>query len=134
MKGFLQETVINIAALNLTMVLSEGLRIQGGFWSVFTASILITIGFKIVRPIINLITLPLSIITFGLFRALSLSFIVFLITLIYPQMIISPFQFQGFSFLGIIISPFYVPPLLSYVVISVTIYLINKAIFWLFDL
>lgn len=134
MKGFLQETAINSVALFATINIFPGLAVGGGFWGIFTASILITIGFRILKPVISLITLPLNVITFGLFQALIIAFIIFLITLIYPQMQITEFQFNGVQFFGIIISPFFVSLFLSYIIISVTIYLINRSLFWLFDL
>lgn len=134
MKGFLQETAINSVALYATLNLFSGLAVAGGFWGIFTAAILITIGFRILKPVINLITLPLNVITFGLFQALVVAFIVFLITLVYPQMQITEFQYNGAQFMGIIIQPFYVSLFLSYIIISVTIYLINRSLFWLFDL
>lgn len=134
MKGFFQETAINTVALYTATFLFSGISISGGFWSFFTASVLLTIGFRILKPILNIITLPLNVITFGLFQTLVVSFIVFLITLLYPQMKISEFHFQGFEFSGIIIQPFFVSLLLSYIIISVTIYLVNRSFFWLFDL
>ena len=134
MKGFFQETAVTIAALYISIYLFSGIIISGGFWSIFTAAVLLTIGFRLLRPVINLITLPLNVITFGLFQLLVIAFIVFLITLIYPQMKITEFQFSGVEFYGIIISSFHVSLFLSYIIISGTIYLINKALFWLFDL
>lgn len=134
MKGFLQEAAINSVALYATLNLFSGLAVAGGFWGIFTAAILITIGFRILKPVINIITLPLNVITFGLFQALVVAFIVFLITLIYPQMQITEFDYNGAQLMGIIIQPFYVSLFLSYIIISVTIYLINRSLFWLFDL
>ncbi len=134
MKGFFQEVAINSVALYTTLNIFSGLAVTGGFWGIFTAAILITIGFRILKPVINIITLPLNVITFGLFQALVVAFIVFLITLIYPQMQITEFQFEGAQFFGIIIQPFFVSLFLSYIIISVTIYLINRSLFWLFDL
>ncbi len=134
MKGFFQEIIINSAALYITLSIFTGLGVSGGFWGIFTAAVLITIGFRVLKPVINIITLPLNVITFGLFQALVVAFIVFLITLIYPQMQITPFQFVGAQFFGIIIQPFFVTLFLSYIIISGTIYLINRSLFWLFDL
>ncbi len=134
MKGFLQEVAINSVALYAALSVFSGLAVGGGFWGIFTAAVLITIGFRILKPVINIITLPLNIITFGLFQILVVAFIVFLITLIYPQMQITEFQFEGARFYGIIISSFHVSLFLSYIIISGTIYLINRSLFWLFDL
>lgn len=134
MKGFVQEIAINSVALFVTTNIFTGLNISGGFWGIFTAAVLISIGFRILKPVINLITLPLNVITFGLFQLLVIAFIVFLITLIYPQMQISAFQFSGLQIYGISISPFFVSLFLSYIIISGTIYLVNKSLFWLFDI
>ncbi len=134
MKGFFQEIFINVIALHIVMYLFTGLSISGGFWSIVVASILLTVGFRVLRPVLNIITLPLNVITFGLFQLLTIAFIVFLITLIYPQLIISAFEFQGLQFFGIIIQRFYVTLFLSYIIISGTIYFVNKAIVWLFDI
>ena len=134
MKGFFQEVVICILAIYISIYFFSGISISGGFWSIFTASVLLTIGFRILRPVLNLITLPLNVITFGLFQIVTIAFIVFLVTLIYPQLAISEFDFQGIQFLGVIIQPFHVSLFLSYIIISGTIYLINRIISWLFDL
>lgn len=134
MKPFFQEIVVNIVAIYIASYLFSGIVISGGFWSIFTAAMFLAVGFRILRPILNIMTLPLNFITFGLFQLLTIAFIVFLITLIYPQMRITEFYFQGTQFFGVIIQPFQVGLFLSYIIISGTIYFINKAVFWLFDL
>lgn len=134
MKGFLQGVGVNTIVLFITLNMFSGLIITGGFWSIFTAAVLVTIGFKILRPVINIITLPLNVITLGLFQLLVIAFIIFLVALIYPQMQISAFQFTGVQFFGISIQPFFVSLFLSYIIISGTIYLINRILFWLFDI
>jgi len=68
----------------------------------------------------------------GLFSIFITAFILFLITLIFPSIDVKPFTFYGISFWGIEIHKFYVSLLLSYCLISVTIYLITKVINWLF--
>ena len=75
---------------------------------------------------------PFNLLSLGLFSVLITAFILFLITLIYPPIEVKPFNFTGLSLWGIEIHKFYVSLLLSYILISVTIYLITKLIFWLF--
>lgn len=134
MKPFFQETVINGVAIYIASLYFSGISVSGGFWSFATAAALLAVGFRILRPVLNIMTLPLNLITFGLFQLLTIAFIVFLITLLYPNLRITPFYFEGTQFFGIIIQPFQVGLFLSYIIISGTIYFINKAIFWLFDL
>jgi putative membrane protein len=110
----------------------EGLVIHGGFRTLFIGGILLAIGFKVLKPILSIVSLPFNLISLGLFSIVIISFIMFLITLMYPSIEIRPFVFQGITFWGIEIHRFSVTLLLSYVLISVTIYLITKAISWLF--
>jgi hypothetical protein len=71
--------------------------------------------------------------TFGLFNILIVAFILFLITLIFPLIEVHAFTFSGFDSWGVSVHPFYVSSLLSYCLVSATIYLITKLINWLFN-
>lgn len=132
MKSILKNILLYAFALYLTQVIFEGLVVHGGFRTLFIGGILLAIGFKVLKPILSVISLPFNLISLGLFSVLIISFIMFLITLIYPAIEIRPFVFEGAAFWGIEIHRFSVTLLLSYMLISVTIYLITKAITWLF--
>ncbi len=132
MKAILRNVLLYAFSLYLTTLLFHGLVLHGGTKTLIIGGILLAIGFKILKPILSIISLPFNLLSLGLFSILITAFILFLITLIYPQIDVRPFTFSGISFWGIEIHKFYVSPLLSYVLISVTIYLITKAINWLF--
>lgn len=132
MRAILRNILLYAFALYLTQMLFQGLVLHGGFKTLFIGGILLAIGFKILKPVISIISLPFNLISLGLFSILIIAFIMFLITLVYPPIDIRPFTFSGISFYGIEIHKFYVTNLLSYILISVTIYLITKAINWLF--
>lgn len=119
-------------ALYLTSHLFEGLVLHGGIRTLIIGGILLAIGYNILKPILSVISLPFNILTLGLFSILITAFILFLITLIYPPIEVRAFTFAGVSFWGIEVHKFYVSYLLSYCLISVTIYLITKLINWLF--
>lgn len=133
MKGILRNILLYAFALYLTQLIFDGLVLQGGFRTLIVGGILLAIGFKVIKPILSVISLPFNLISLGLFSVLITAFIVFLITLIYPPIEIKPFTFEGVSFWGIEVHSFYVTTLLSYVLVSVTIYLVTKAINWLFE-
>ncbi len=132
MKAILKNILLYAFALYLTQIIFEGLVLHGGFNTLFIGGILLAIGYKVLKPVLSIISLPFNLISLGLFSVLIIAFILFLITLIYPPIEIRPFTFSGYSFWGIEVHRFYVTTLLSYVLISVTIYLITKVINWLF--
>lgn len=132
MKAILRNVLLYAFALYLTQMIFKGLVLHGGIKTLIIGGILLAIGFKVIKPILSIISLPFNLLSLGLFSVFITAFILFLITLIYPPIDVRPFTFTGISFWGIEIHKFYVSLLLSYVLISVTIYLITKLINWLF--
>jgi putative membrane protein len=57
---------INAAALWVADLLFDGMSIHG-FWSYFLAALVLAIANAIIKPILTILTLPLIIITLGLF-------------------------------------------------------------------
>lgn len=132
MRAILKNILLYAFALYITQMIFTGLVLHGGFRTLFIGGILLAIGFKILKPVLSIISLPFNLISLGLFSILIIAFIMFLITLVYPPIEIRAFTFTGIEFWGIEVHKFYVTNLLSYILISVTIYLITKAINWLF--
>ena len=133
MKGILRNVLLYAFALYATTLIFNGLVLHEGMRTLIIGGILLAIGFKILKPVLSLISLPFNMLTLGFFSIFIIAFILFLITLIYPSIEVRPFTYSGSSFLGIEIHKFYVSLLLSYCLISATIYLITKCINWLFD-
>ncbi len=132
MKGILRNVLLYAFALYVTQLMLSGLVLHGGLRTLFIGGILLAIGFKLLKPILSIISLPFNLLSLGLFSVVITAFIMFLITLIYPPIEVQAFTFPGLVIWGIEIHKFYVTPLLSYVLISVTIYLITRLIDWLF--
>lgn len=132
MKAILRNVLLYAFALYLTQMMFAGLVLHDGVRTLIIGGILLAIGFKVLKPILSVISLPFNLLSLGLFSIFIIAFILFLITLIYPAIDVRPFTFTGISFWGIEIHRFYVSLLLSYILISVTIYLITKVINWLF--
>lgn len=133
MKGIVRNIGLNAFSLYITSLIFDGLKLYGGPTTLIIGGLLLSIGFKILKPALSIIALPFQLLTLGLFSSCIIAFILFLITLIYTKIVVAPFFFEGFIFGGIEIHPFNVGLLLSYFIISVTIYLITKSIDWLFE-
>lgn len=132
MRGVIKNILLYAFALYITHLLFQGLIIHGDFKTFLIGGLLLAIGFKILKPVLSIISLPFNILSLGLFSIFIIAFIFFLITLVYPFIEIRPFLFPGISFWGLEIHPFKASLLLSYCIISATIYLLTKAVDWMF--
>lgn len=132
MRAILKNILLYAFALYLTQMIFDGLVVHGGIETLLFGGLLLAIGFKIIKPVISIISLPFNLLSLGLFSIFIVAFVVFLITLIYTPIEVRPFKFPGFVLWGLEIHPFQASLLLSYCIISATIYLITKFIDWLF--
>lgn len=133
MKRILLEVFVYTFALYLATQLFPGLKVHGGFQEYLIGGILLAIGFVIVKPILNIISFPLSFITLWIFSFLMSAVILFLVTSVYHKIEITAFVFPGISLLHITIPRMSLNLLLSYIVISVTISVVSRILLWLYE-
>lgn len=135
MKYILQQIVISFIALYLTMIFFPGgLIIKNGFSGLLYASVLVVLGFVVLRPLLNIVALPFNLITIGIFSVVSTIITFFLISLIDKDFSIHPFTFQGLNLIILNIPAFKLGIFLSYLVISVTIQFLYRLMIYIFDL
>lgn len=134
MKHLLQQFLISLMALYATSSLFSGLSIKGGVGQYLYDAFLLMIGFMVVRPIINIVSLPFNALTFGLFSVVSTIIVIFLLSLFDRNFVIQPFTFQGLSIFQFTIPSFSFNIFLSYLVISATIQLVHKFLTNVFEL
>lgn len=77
---FINQLALNSAALYLTALLNVGLYFDNpGFFSVLISALILGLVNTVVKPIMTLLTLPFTIMTFGLFlfvvNAISISIV-----------------------------------------------------------
>lgn len=133
MRYFLQQVILAAVALYITVHIFNGLRIDG-IYSYAYSALLLVIGFAFIRPIINTLTLPIAALTFNMTAFLSTVIIVYLISLFNPFFTVSAFEFHGASIFGYTIPSFSANVLLSYIIISVTIHVTYRLLYYVFDL
>lgn len=131
MKGILRNIVFYSVALFLTSQVITGLTIKGGPTAYIVGGIVLSILFLIAKPILKIITLPLSIITLGMFSFLINAIILYLLTIIVPNISITAFAFKGFNFAGFIIPQLYVNNFFAFVIASIFLSFIVGALKWL---
>lgn len=132
-KKYLRLFLINLVSFWLVAQLIAGVSFSGGSQTLIWAALalmLINLG---VKPLINLLLLPINLITLGAFRWLVNVLALYLVTLIVPQLKINAFLFPGFSYQGFIIPSIYLATFWVFVVASFLISLITSFFLWLAD-
>lgn len=131
MKNIIKDLTLNAIALYFTSLLFSGLMIKGGLESYIIGGILLTIGEYVLKPVIKVITIPLTILSLGIFSLFINAIVLFAVSLVFPKISISAFTFGGFKVFDLYLPSFYANLILSYLIISATIYAISHFIVWI---
>ena len=133
MRKLLSEIFINSLSIFLVSLIFSGLTVTGGFANYVIAGALLSVISAILDPIVKIVTLPFHLLTLGLISFLSTTVALFLVTVFFKNVEVTAFTFNGISLLGLEIGTIQFSSLLSFVVISATIYFLNKLVGWLFS-
>jgi len=90
MKGLILRWLISTASIMLASYLVDGIRVSG-FFSALLAAVALGILNAVLRPVLIILTLPLTILTMGLFI-----FFINALMLVMASVIIPGFDVQGF--------------------------------------
>ena len=131
MRSLLRNTGVNAFSFFILSQILEGVRITGGVSTFILGGFVLCLMTKILRPLLELITLPLNIVTFGTFSFLINVIILYLLTILIPQITISPFVFKGVIFLGFVIPQISFNSFFTFVVSAFALSIITGLIQWL---
>ena len=98
------------AAVYLTVYLVPGITISGGWTTTLLVALVWSVITMVIRPVLSILTLPITIITLGLFAFILNAVLFWAMTLIVP----------GFEVAG------FLPALIGAVVLSIINWLISK--------
>jgi len=131
MKRILRHYVIDTFSLWTVTQIASGIILEKGYESLLLAGIGMTAVSLLAKPIINLLILPLNLITFGLFRWVSSAIILYIVTLIVPGFKIEGFRFSGLSSVWIDLPSVNLEGILTFVAFSFLLSLITSFVYWL---
>lgn len=131
MKKILRDFTIYTLSLWLVSQAGEGIVFAKGAITLVMAGVGLSLAHFLLRPLINLLLLPINLVTLGLFRWVSN-----VITLWTVTKIVTDFSIPYYKFFGIKISLYAIPGfetsgLVALVVVSLLISLISGFVFWL---
>src|SRR3990167_9321456 len=131
MKRILRHYVIDTFSLWAISKVASGMIFEKGIFTLLVAGAALTGTFLLAKPVINLLLLPINLITFGLFRWVSSAVVLYIVTLIIREFKIVSFTFGGFTSKWIDIPAFNFQGILAYVAFSFLLSLLTSFLYWL---
>lgn len=132
MKTLLRNVAINTLALYLLPFLVPGVEILDVTTLIF-GSIILTLMLLILKPIFNILTFPLNLVTLGLFSIFTNALILYLLTVFVPGIIINAFTYPGADILGFIIPQISLSTLFAFLTASIVLAMVTTGIRWLVE-
>jgi len=131
MKKILRNFVIDTYCLYLTANIASGMLFTEGVKTFILTGAALTVGSVVAKPVINLLLLPLNMVTFGLFRWVSSAVILYLITLTVKSFTITGFYFSGYSSKWIDIPAINLQGVLAFIAFSFILSIFMSFLSWL---
>ena len=91
---------MHTGALYVLPYIVPGVTLQGGMTTLIFGGILLTIIAFCVRPILNIITFPFNVVTFGFFSVFTNALLLYLLTVFVPGILISSFTYPAATIVG----------------------------------
>lgn len=108
-----------------------GIVFERGFQTFAIVTAALSVSHHIIRPILNLLLLPVNLLSLGMFRWVTSVLLLYLVTLLIPEFKISYFDFAGVSWQGINIPAMHFAGLGALLVVSLVISFISSFFIWL---
>ena len=131
MKRILRHFVIDSVSIFLVSSIASGMVFEKGVETLLLTGLGLTIASLIAKPIINILLLPVNLITFGLFRWVAAVAVLYIVTMVVPGFKIIGFNFGGYTSLWIDLPVIALAGFLAVVAFSFLHSIISSFIYWL---
>ena len=131
MKRILRFYVYDTVSLYLASQIASGLVFEGGVTTLLLAGLGLVGATLLVKPIINILLLPINLITFGFFKWVSSAIALYIVTLVVPGFRIVSFNTQAFSSQWIELPAVSLDGILAFVAFSFIIFIFTSIMTWL---
>lgn len=133
MKTILRRIFIYTFILYLLPFIIPGVHVGGGLITLFVGGTALALLFMILKPILNIISFPINLVTLGLFSMITNAAILYLLTRFVTSVLVRPFAYQAVSYGGFVIPSISFNLFFAYVFTAFVISVIESALSWLTD-
>lgn len=131
MRHILKKYLIMTISVYLLMQIIPALTIERGWRGLLYSCLILSLLMYIAKPIINLLLLPISLLSLNLVSWLVNILIVYVWTVLVSDVQINPWQFQGLSFYLLSLSPFYFASWQTVVLMAIMLTVIIQIFRWI---
>jgi len=130
MKHLIKHYAINTYSLYLASNIASGMSFEAGIKTLLFAGLGLTTITVFAKPVINLLLLPLNMVTYGMFRWVSSAIALFLVELIIPGFKVLNFSYNGFSNAWFDIPALNFDNWIAYIAFAFILSLITSVVYW----
>ncbi len=131
MKRLLRPFLFSTFSLWLSSKLIGGLRIQDSIETYVLGGATLAFICIFIRPILKLLFLPINLISLGLLSWLVNVAVLYLLTMVVPQIKVVAWRFEGFSNKGFVIPVYDFNQIATFIVVSFVLSFIMNFLAWL---
>ncbi len=131
MKRIIRHYIIDTGSLWAVSQLAMGMIFENGTHTLLMAGVGLMLASLFAKPVINMLLLPLNLITFGLFRWVSSAVVLYIVTLLVSGFRIDYFRFDGFTSKWFDLPPLYFEGVLAFIGFAFILSLITSFLYWL---
>jgi len=129
--GIIKRFVIATTALYLINLAFSGLTFENGLSTLALTGAVLALTSLLIKPILNLLLLPLNLLTFGLFRWVTYAVTLYLVTLVVPGFSVGTFSFGGLNSYWFSIPALSFGGLWGLLAFSLSISFVSSTIHWI---
>lgn len=130
MKTVLRAILLNSLSIWLTSLISVGLTITGGIPTILMAGAVLFLIQNLIKPVLQIITLPFNVLTLGLFSWVVNIIVLYLLTLFIGEIRVSPFTFQGINYGDFVISKLEINQFSAFILASLALKVMRDFLEW----
>lgn len=132
MKSVIRRIFVNFLCLLAISAVIPTVDYSGKIEILIVASIVLAVVNWLVKPILNLIFLPINLITLESFRWLTNIIILYIVTLLIPGFQVKPFLSPGLNFQGVVIPSIKFNTFFAFLLVAFLLNLISDIIYAIF--
>jgi putative membrane protein len=132
MRSLIKHFILDTIALYLISQVISGIIFEEGMATLFLAGGVLMIANMIIKPVINVLLLPINLVTFGLFKWVTYAVTLYLVTLVVPGFKLGQFIFAGFNSYWFNVPGITLSGILAFIAFSFVISFVSSVLHWIF--
>jgi putative membrane protein len=132
MRTLLKYFIISTVSLLLVSQAVSGITFSEGLYTMLLSGFVLMLANMVAKPVVNILLLPLNLITLGLFKWVAYAITLYLVTLVVPGFHLGNFVFAGYNTYWFSIPAINLSGLLAFVAFSFAISTTSSILHWIF--